>query len=273
MLNRLLGDNASVFKWHGLFRAISWALLTLVFLTVTPLQTMAQTGQYEGFEWQGYASTIMIWGYTGLGGAVIIPTTINNLPVTSIQEGAFAGCSRLTDVTIHGRIRSIAKDAFNGCSGLTNVTIGNCVTSIEGFAFSGCSRLNNVTIPSSVTGIGGYAFRYTSSLTSIYFQGNAPHGGSDSTVFYGNTNVIVHYLAGTTGWGPMFGGRPTALWTPTPTLTAQYAAPNVLLTWSSGVLIESTNLSSGVWTTNAAAQSPYTVAPGGTQKFYRVKIN
>jgi len=31
--------------------------------------------------------------------------------------------------------------------------------------------------------------------------------------FEGSTNVTVYYLPGTTGWGPTFAGRPTALWT------------------------------------------------------------
>jgi len=30
-------------------------------------------------------------------------------------------------------------------------------------------------------------------------------------VFAGDDNVTIYYLAGTTGWGPTFGGRPTAV--------------------------------------------------------------
>ena len=32
--------------------------------------------------------------------------------------------------------------------------------------------------------------------------------------FYRNNHVTVYYLAGTTGWGPTFGGRPIVLWNP-----------------------------------------------------------
>ena len=48
------------------------------------------------------------------------------------------------------------------------------------------------------------------SLTGVYFQGNAP--SADSTVFTSDDNATVYYLPGTTGWGPTFGGLPTALW-------------------------------------------------------------
>jgi len=47
-------------------------------------------------------------------------------------------------------------------------------------------------------------------LTGIYFERNAPSVGG--VVFADDLNATVYYLPGTTGWGPTFGGRPTALW-------------------------------------------------------------
>src|SRR5450830_1721029 len=75
-------------------------------------------------------NTITITGYTGSGGAVTIPSTINGLPVTSIGNGAFAGFTSLASVTIPNGVTSIGNSAFYYCSGLTSVTIGNGVTSI-----------------------------------------------------------------------------------------------------------------------------------------------
>jgi hypothetical protein len=84
--------------------------------------------------------------------------------------------------------------------------------------FRNCSGLTSITIPDNVTSIGRYAFIGDTSLTSVYFKGNAPSiGGS---VFSGDTNTTVYYLPGTTGWGPTFGGRPTALWIQVPTIQA-----------------------------------------------------
>jgi hypothetical protein len=154
----------------------------------------------------------------------------------------------------------------------TSYTIPNSVTNIAYYALYGC-RLTDVTIPASVTSIGTYAFALCGYLTNIYFQGNAPSVGSDSTEFCFDLNATVYYLPGTMGWKTKFVGRPTALWTPDTTLTMHYDAPNIVLTWSSGVLLESTNLVGGVWATNSAAQSPYTVAPVNPQKFYRVTVN
>ena len=69
-----------------------------------------------------------------------------------------------------------------------------------------------VTIPSSVAFIGASAFSGCSRLECVLFQGNAPT--ADVSVFSGDTNAIVYYLPGRTGWGSMFGGVCTLFWNP-----------------------------------------------------------
>ena len=128
--------------------------------------------------------TITITGYTGSGGAVTIQSTIYGLPVTSIDDEAFAGTS-LTCVTILNNVTFIGDNAFFLCTSLTNVTFGTNVTFIGDSAFADCT-----------------------SLSSVNFQGNAP--SVDLTVFSGDNNATVYYLPGTTGWGTTFGGCPTA---------------------------------------------------------------
>jgi len=160
---------------------------------------------------------------------VIIPSTIDGLPVTSLGDSAFFGCISLTNVTIPNNVTSIGDNAFGGCTRLTSATIGNGVTSIGGYAFGGCTSLTSVTIgngvttiggsafagcwgltsitiPKSVTGIGGAAFEECYSLGGVYFQGNAVSLSWD--VFY-HTPATVYYLPGTTGWGTW-----AVLWNP-----------------------------------------------------------
>jgi len=67
-----------------------------------------------------------ITGYTGSGGAVSIPSTINGLPATSIGSSAFQNCTDLTSITIPSSVTSIGAGAFAGCSKLTSaVFMGN----------------------------------------------------------------------------------------------------------------------------------------------------
>jgi hypothetical protein len=63
-----------------------------------------------------------------------------------------------------------------------------------------------------VTNIGNAVFAHCNSLQGVYFRGNAPVVGSSE--FFADTNAIVYYLPGTTGWSGTFGGLPTMLWLP-----------------------------------------------------------
>ncbi len=110
---------------------------------------------------------ITITRYTGPGGLVAIPSTINFLPVTSIGEYAFAFRSSLTSVTIPGSVTNIGLAAFGGSSSLTNATIANGVVSIGDGAFDGCASLANLMIPGSVTSLGDSAFFSCTSLTNF----------------------------------------------------------------------------------------------------------
>jgi hypothetical protein len=183
-------------------------MFLLLLLLTLPAVVQAQ------FTYTTKNGTITITGYTGPGGAVIIPDTINGLPVTSIGYEAFYNGNYplpyiLTNITIPDSVTSIGANAFAWCTSLSSATLGNGLTNIGAGAFDGCA-LRNITIPSSVTRLEDYAFGGCWVMTGAYFQGNAPSLGS--SVFEYDNN-IVYYLIGTTGWGPMFGGRPTAPWT------------------------------------------------------------
>ena len=62
-------------------------LLPLVLLLTLPAVVQAQ------FIYTAAGGRVTITGYTGLGGGVIIPDTINSLPVTSIGIYAFEYCT------------------------------------------------------------------------------------------------------------------------------------------------------------------------------------
>jgi len=76
---------------------------------------------------------------------------------TTIPDGAFSNCDKLTGIIIPNSVTSIGDGAFNACSGLTSITIPNSVTSIGSGAFAN-SSLKSITIPDSVTSIGEYEF-------------------------------------------------------------------------------------------------------------------
>jgi len=113
------------------------------------------------------ANTGTITGYTGSGGSVNIPSTINGKKVTAIGTNAFE-YKQLTSVTIPNTVTSIGYCAFYN-NQLTSITFAtpSKVTSIGKFAFRD-NQLTSVTIPNSVTSIGTGAF-YENQLTSVTF--------------------------------------------------------------------------------------------------------
>ena len=157
---------------------------------------------------------VTITKYSGIGGAVSIPSIIDGLPVTSLGDSAFINCTDLTAVTIPNSVISIEYQAFAGCAGLAAVTIPSSVTSIGYATFHGCTGLTSITvaadtygnysslngvlfnreqttliqyparkigayaIPNSVTSIEGHAFQGCTGLTSVTIPSSVTSIGS-----------------------------------------------------------------------------------------------
>jgi BspA type Leucine rich repeat region (6 copies) len=163
-----------------------------------------------------FPNSVTSIGYNAFYICPLTNVTMGN-GLTSIGSYAFF-LTGLKSVTIPSGVTNIGYYAFGYCAHLTGITLPNSVTTIGYDAFDNCTNLGSVTIGNSVTSIGYHAFADCTSLTSVYCKGNAP--SADATVFSGDNNATVYYLPRTTGWGPTFGGRPTALWDPPTLLTS-----------------------------------------------------
>ncbi|GHU02070.1 hypothetical protein FACS1894147_03170 [Spirochaetia bacterium] len=104
------------------------------------------TSEQNGFEvitLGGVGGGVLITRYTGTSAAVLIPSRIRGLPVTSIEESAFANRKDLTTINILDGVTTIESEAFSGCTGLTSVNIPASVTYIGIDAFEGCTGLTS----------------------------------------------------------------------------------------------------------------------------------
>lgn len=131
----------------------------------------------------------VITKYTGKETKVIIPETLEGLPVSSISEDAFAENEKLTYVKLPATLVAVSGKAFNKCSSLMSfdidpknrnlavvdgvlyqkdvdpdsATYGKVITLIAFPAGKG----GHFTVPYGVTTISAYAFDYCYNLTSV----------------------------------------------------------------------------------------------------------
>ena len=163
--------------------------------------------QAQDYTYTTNNEMITITQYIGDGGVVTIPSTIDGLPVASIEDGAFF---RLTSVTIPASVTDIGGSAFSGCTSLSTITVDGLnpvyssvngvlfnknqsslilcpqgkagsytipasVTSIEREAFGNCACLTGVIIPNSIINIGECAFLSCYNLTSVTIPNSVTH--------------------------------------------------------------------------------------------------
>ena len=130
-------------------------------------------------------------GYEGADTAVVIPQTVEGIPVTQIASSAFKNKQKITSVIIPDSVTDIGSSAFEGCTSLTSITISDSVTIIGNEAFYGCRSLTSVTIPDSVTIIDQYAFADCTSLTSITIPDSVTSIGDGAFYYCGSLTSIT----------------------------------------------------------------------------------
>jgi hypothetical protein len=148
---------------------------------------MAAPGQFT-YTNTGGAITIT----SGPGGAVVIPSTIDGLPVTGIGYAAFSNSRTLTSVTIPDTVLTIGDWAFHYCDYLVSVRMGSNVTSIGAYAFDYCPYMSSLNIPANLASIGEQAFDNCYQLTSITLPNSVTNIGSGAFYYCsGLTNVVI----------------------------------------------------------------------------------
>ena len=116
--------------------------------------------------------------------------------ITSIQDGAFAGCVNLTSVTLSKGLQYIGDEAFRDCESLCWVTLPQQLIGIGEKAFAGCAKLTSIVIPGTVGRIGDQAFEPT-----IVLSGHKNSAAEDYIKDNGGTfrQVDYHKLASSSG--------------------------------------------------------------------------
>ena len=229
-----IGNSVTSIGWYAFFGCTG-----LTSITIPNSVTSIEYGAFS--DCSGLASIVVEGGNTVYDSQnncnAIIETETNTLirgcnttvipnSVTSIEYGAFSGCTGLTSVTIPNSVTSIEGGAFSDCSGLASIVVengnkvydsrSNCnaiieistntliqgckttiipnsVTSIGNEAFYGCTGLTSIIIPNSVTSIEDFAFTGCTGLTSLTIPNSVMDVGEDA---FGGCTGLTSVLIG-----------------------------------------------------------------------------
>ena len=144
---------------------------------------------WRDYEFSVENDKVSITGYDRWGSTqeIVIPSTIEGLPVSAISSRAFNSASNLRLITIPEGVEVIAEEAFLNCTQLTRINL-----------------------PASLLYIFENVFENCTLLRSVYCKGNAPF--AEATAFDSAAPVKVYYLEETTGWTSTLAGKPTQVW-------------------------------------------------------------
>ena len=101
-----------------------------------------------------------------VSGAVVIPATLDGVPVGRINAEAFEKCRKITSVTLPDTVTEIGAYAFAYCYALKHIDFGSSLKTIGNYAFVS-NALTSITLPESVTTVGYYAFDACTSVRTV----------------------------------------------------------------------------------------------------------
>lgn len=150
------------------------ATMLIAVLCVAPITAFAESTD-DGLTYTVANDEVTITGYTGAGGEVNIPDTIDGKPVTGLAKYAFRAAENpavvnITSLTIPDTVKTIGTNTFNGCSALKTIILPDevSIASTAGI-FRNCTSLEAVKIPSGMASIGNFCFENCSSLSKVTF--------------------------------------------------------------------------------------------------------
>lgn len=161
-----------------------------IFLAMLMLLTCTAAGAEES-EWMIDTDLNKLMGYSGTGGDVVVPETIDGCPVEVISVTPFSGNKAVTGVIISEGCLAIADRAFSWCEKLAKVELPQTLQVIGEQAFQRCA-LTQITIPAAVGFIDDKAFGNCENLAAITFEGEVPHFGGSEAFSNIAGNAVFH---------------------------------------------------------------------------------
>ena len=168
----------------------------------TPAEQPAQLEEHEesvqvqsvqgDFEYTVSDGAVTITKYTGAGGDVTVPETIDGMAVTVIGESAFREVDSVKRVVIPEGVTKIEAGAFGNCIQLAEVNLPSTLTEIGAHAFYNCDLITNIYIPKKLQKTNNaYIYEYAYGYVYGPFYGC---DGLKNVTFEEGTTIIANGL-------------------------------------------------------------------------------
>lgn len=135
----------------------------------------------EDFRYNVYTYYVEISECLSTKSNIVIPDTIQDLPVYKICDSAFEDQTTFSSLVMTNNIIEIGAYAFSGCTNLTSVTLSNNLTTLGEGVFSYCENLKEIEIPGSLSEIPGGAFSNCARLLSVKIEKSKDFDTSSDT--------------------------------------------------------------------------------------------
>lgn len=147
----------------------------------------------EDFRYDIYTYYVIIKECLSTKSNIIIPDTIQDLPVYKIAPNAFSSQTAVTSVTMTNNIIEIGERAFANCTNLQSINISKNLTLCGASVFSDCDNLKTVTIPGGLSVIPSSMFSNCDRLSTVIIEESGNNIVSDDG---NNTSVVSRIIEG-----------------------------------------------------------------------------
>ena len=159
-------------------------------------------GTLNGLQWKrNDDGEIVIVGYVGHEKHVVVPAAINGLPVTKIENRAFADSTGIITVVLPEGLRKIGEFAFEYCADLYMAKLPESLEYLGGYAFRNCNRLKVINIPAALRTVGDGVFQSCYDLEWVYLPFGSDWQIPDGMFDYCSEGLVIEGEAGGAAMG------------------------------------------------------------------------
>jgi hypothetical protein len=125
----------------------------------------------EQFFYSENHNRIELVKYVGNQNALEVPSTIDGIEITAIQDYCFEDCLSLSKVTLPDCITSLGEGVFHRCLNLESIALSTKISILHANTFANCVNLKEIIMPTGICAIDRLCFRNNYSLRHVTVPG------------------------------------------------------------------------------------------------------